>query len=663
MHRPVSLIRATARRSGAKTASPAAQDRPHSASSAPPRSTLLLIAGGGVLTAAVVAYLTARNPLASPPGVLGPLARAVDILSLVGAGLFAMVRHPEERLGRMLVALGLFSGLFFLNGAENPYLYSVSMLVGIFAVPAYNYVLLSFPEGRLHSRLERRLTFGAIAVIAVGWIPLWLISRQPAIAPASLHCLPACPRNVMFVGSVPWLHDLTSRLVRAGYAALTLGVVFVLTQRLRRASRLTRIMLGPVLVVSIAYAVILALTLLVGERASAPLTIVDWLLLAAVPAVPVAVVGGLIREELFLKRALEGLVSGIAGAETPLELRSLMNDALGDDSLRLVFWSDRHHRFADLHGTPVYLPAPGLRLRQLPRALGGGHGPAAAIVVDAALADDPRFLRAVTAAAAMAIHRYQLDADLRMSRRRLIAAADRERERLERNLHDGVQQRLVALRVRLGLANEAIAAPASDGGQLYEALDQELAAAIEELREVAHGLYPHLLDRFGLPVALQAATRRSAHPATVTDEQVGRYGPELELAVYFCCLEALQNADKHAGPDARTAIRLWQEDAVLHFEVSDRGKGFELADRERAVTAPGAEPAQSGGVGLQNMRDRIGAVGGALSIRSAVGRGTSVAGAVPVGLSSARFTRATAEAADTGATSPGSEDVLPGARR
>jgi len=221
----------------------------------------------------------------------------------------------------------------------------------------------------------------------------------------------------------------------------------------------------------------------------------------------------------------------------------------------------------------------------------------------------------------------------------------------------------VALRVRLGLASEAIAASASDGARLYDALDQELAAAIEELREVAHGLYPHLLDQFGLPVALEAATRRSAHPATVTHEQVGRYGPELELAVYFCCLEALQNADKHAGPDAQTTIHLWQEDGVLHFEVSDRGQGFELADREQADAGLGAEPDQHDGVGLQNMRDRIGAVGGVLSIRSAVGRGTSVAGAIPVGLSTGRFSRAGTQTGEAATTSPGSEDALPGLHR
>ncbi len=653
---------------------PATARTPESEPARDDQRRLVLIGIAGVLAAAAVAYASARNPYSSPPGVLSPLTRAVDVLSIVGAGIYAMVRHPEERLGRALVILGLVSAVWFLTGARNPYLYSLAMLVGIFAVPGYNYLLLSFPEGHLHSRLERRLTFGAGAIVVIGWIPLWLISRQPAIAAPFIHCLPRCPRNVLFVGTSPGLHDLAVRLVRIGYAVLTLGVVVVLVGRLRRSSSLTRIMLGPVLIVSIAYAVILAASLLVGESPTARPTIVDWLLLAAVPAVPLALVVGLVREELFLKRALEGLVGGLSAARSPQDLRILMHDALHDESLRLVFWSERRRCFTDLGGTPARLPPDGVQLRPLdiPGPSGEEGGPAAAIVIDSALAEDPRFLRAVTAAAGMAVHRYQLEADLRRSRRRLIAAADRERERLERNLHDGVQQRLVALRVRLGLASEAIEAQSPDGAGLFDTLDQELAAAIDELREVAHGLYPHLLDRFGLPVALQAATRRSARPASVSAEHVGRYEPELELAVYFCCLEAVQNADKHAGEDARTAVRLWHQDGVLHFEVSDQGGGFTVPQDGSKIDGV-LDPSATSGAGLQNMRDRIGAVGGILSIQSAAGHGTSITGAVPAELVGARFMRGTREPSgpdepgrysrpERAAISPGSEDALRGAR-
>jgi signal transduction histidine kinase len=475
-----------------------------------------------------------------------------------------------------------------------------------------------------------------VALALLGWIPLWLISRQPAIAGPLLHCAPTCPRNVLFVGTASELRRVLAEVVRIGYAVVTIGLVFVLVQRLRRASRLTRSMLGPVLVVSIAYAVVLALSLLFDGRRSGLETLLDWLVLLAVPAVPLALLVGLVREDLFLKRALEGLLTALPTAQTPLELRRLMNKALGDARLLLVFWSDRHQCFTDLHGTPLQLPADGVTLQKLdiPDAIADGEG-TAAIVVDSTLADDPRFMRAVTAAVGMAVHRYRLEADLRSSRLRLVAAADRERERLERDLHDGVQQRLVALRVRLGMASDLIAARTPDGARVYERLDAELGAAIEELREVAHGLYPHLLDRFGLAVALEAAARRSAHPATVTAEGAGRYDPELELAVYFCCLEALQNADKHAGPNAATAVRLWHEDAMLRFEVSDRGRGFALAQ----TPAGAARPSGTAGVGLQNMRDRIGAAGGVLSIRSTIGAGTVITGAVPVGPASVRFTR------------------------
>ena len=142
-----------------------------------------------------------------------------------------------------------------------------------------------------------------------------------------------------------------------------------------------------------------------------------------------------------------------------------------------------------------------------------------------------------------------------------------------------------------------------------------------------------------LATALESAARRSARLASVESQAVGRYEPELELAVYFCCLEALQNADKHAGPDACTTIRLWQDGPAVRFEVRDAGRGFDLADAERRAS----DPLTPSGTGLQNMRDRIGAVGGVLSIRSAPGGGTSVSGAAPV----------------TTAPYPASKDALP----
>jgi signal transduction histidine kinase len=207
--------------------------------------------------------------------------------------------------------------------------------------------------------------------------------------------------------------------------------------------------------------------------------------------------------------------------------------------------------------------------------------------------------------------------ELRASRERIVTTADEERRRMERDLHDGAQQELIVARLKLELLDRAIdedpASARATAGELREDLDRALA----QLRDLAHGLYPPLLESDGLPGALQEAVGRAAIPTELDCDGAGRYRPDLEAAVYFCCLEALQNAAKHAGPRARATVRVAERDRDLRFEVADDGRGFEPAGGRS-------------GVGLQNMTDRIGALGGELRIESIPGEGTRVSGEVPV---------------------------------
>jgi signal transduction histidine kinase len=208
--------------------------------------------------------------------------------------------------------------------------------------------------------------------------------------------------------------------------------------------------------------------------------------------------------------------------------------------------------------------------------------------------------------------------ELRASRARVVAAADAERRRIERDLHDGAQQHLVALAVNLRLARELAD---SDPGQARAVLDElagDVTDALEEFRDLAHGIYPPLLVARGLREGLRTAVARAPLAARLEAGDLGRYPPEVEATVYFCCLEALQNAGKHAGGGARATIRLWEEPDGLRFEVADDGAGFDVA----------AHPA---GAGLTNMSDRLGALGGRLSVSSRPGGGTQVGGSVPLG--------------------------------
>jgi signal transduction histidine kinase len=206
---------------------------------------------------------------------------------------------------------------------------------------------------------------------------------------------------------------------------------------------------------------------------------------------------------------------------------------------------------------------------------------------------------------------------LEASRARVVVAADAERRRIERDIHDGVQQYLVAISVKARLARQMSDRDPVRTARLLEELGQDISKALDELRTLAHGIYPPLLASEGLGAAMVAAARRAVIPTQVHADGIGRYPPELEAAVYFCCLEALQNAGKYAGEGAAATVQIRQEGDTLHFEVSDSGAGFDLSTHAH-------------GAGMTNMMDRVGAVGGTLRVDSSPGHGTTVSGAIPL---------------------------------
>jgi len=206
---------------------------------------------------------------------------------------------------------------------------------------------------------------------------------------------------------------------------------------------------------------------------------------------------------------------------------------------------------------------------------------------------------------------------LEASRARIVAAADAERRRIERDIHDGVQQYLVAISVKARLARQMSERDPARASRLLEELGQEISKALDELRTLAHGIYPPLLASEGLGAAMVAASRRAVIPTQVHADGIGRYPPELEAAVYFCCLEALQNAGKYAGEGATATVRIQQENDKLVFEVQDSGAGFDVTSQGR-------------GAGMTNMMDRVGAVGGSLRVESSPGGGTTVGASIPL---------------------------------
>jgi signal transduction histidine kinase len=207
--------------------------------------------------------------------------------------------------------------------------------------------------------------------------------------------------------------------------------------------------------------------------------------------------------------------------------------------------------------------------------------------------------------------------ELRASRARVVAAADEERRRIERDLHDGAQQHLVGLAANLGAVQRLVDEDPTEAKALLDGLQRAVQESMESFRALAHGIYPPLLEDRGLAEALAHAARLAAVPTTVHATGVGRYDAAVEATVYFCCLESVQNVAKHAGDGARATVRIWEEGSALMFEIGDEGAGLDPTRSQR-------------GTGLTNMRDRLGAVGGELRIESTLGRGTRVIGAIPL---------------------------------
>jgi signal transduction histidine kinase len=244
--------------------------------------------------------------------------------------------------------------------------------------------------------------------------------------------------------------------------------------------------------------------------------------------------------------------------------------------------------------------------------------------------DDDQVLAELARQVGLALHNVQLDSalqatldevrrqaeELRASRARIVATGDAERRKIERNLHDGAQQHLVALAVNLRLAKDLLGEDPAGAAEILDALADDVKATIQELRDLAHGIYPPLLVDRGLADALGAAAARSPLAVDVDAEGIGRYPAEVEAAIYFCCLEALQNAAKHA-PEASVAVRLREADGSLSFSVTDDGPGFDVAHA-------------TSGHGFTNMSDRLGAIGGSVRWDSTPGTGTSISGTVPV---------------------------------
>ena len=586
------------------------------------RGVRIAFAMGGLLVAIGAGLLVATSDHLVHPIAYG-LMIGVMVAGSFGAAFYWLVRRPGNRLGLSLLALGIATAAVSLQGASEPHLHSIGVLAdSAWFLLAY-YVVFAFPEGRIASRFGWAL-MGAILLYYLDRYVLWVLFSPTVYGGAPLAgCNAACPPNGLMIANRPSIADGIVVSDISPYVIVELSAILLfLCYRLATATRPRRRALLPVYVPALMATVPVLAYYGVLERvhvSANTLSKVGWLATIGYSTLPWGFLVSVVVSTFFAATALKKIVSRLVESPSAAQLRATLADALDDPSLELGFRLERGGGFIDSSGMPLAsTPPPGQSLSPITH-----NGETVAVILhDAALDTDPELVAAAGQSMLLAIENGRLTAELRSTttelhamRARVATAGDAERRKVERDLHDGAQQHLVALIIKVGLARE-VADP--EGVARLDGVGKELDEILEELRDLAHGLYPIVLRDLGLQAALVALVGRSVSRAKVEARAIGRYSEELEAAVYFCCAESLQNVDKHAGLGATTVIRLWERDGRLYFEIVDDGAGFDVESTRHA------------GHGLANVSERIAAHGGTLVIESAPGRGTTVRANIPV---------------------------------
>jgi signal transduction histidine kinase len=578
-----------------------------------------VVAAAGLAAAALTWLVTSTG---NDPSAGAAVVRAASVLLPTAVGLVIWTRPPSQRFGRLLVAGGFVTFLGALGGSNDEVVYSVGRVANWLAEITLVYLVLAFPSGWLHDRIDRVLVAGVALVVLVLFVPTTLLTDAYPVPATWTTCTEGCPGNAFQLAHEPaWIGDVVVPLREALGSLLFLAVTLRLLTRIATATTAMRRTLTPVLALAVVHAVALPLGFTLrraGDASDVVLTMI-WVLAVGVPAMALGFLIGAARWRLAVGAGLYRLAPRLHAGTDPETLRRALAEALDDPSVDLLYRSS-DGQWLDTRARMVTLPA--ADAERAYTVISDGDSEVAAILHDDALRDHRDFVHAVGGLALVVLANQRLTGQVeqslqqaRRSRERILAVADEERRRIERDLHDGAQQRLVALRIKLELASErSVQEHLPDADQLHQ-LSEDVGDALDEVRSLATGVYPALLVDCGLEEALRSISRRSPLPASVAAHGVGRFPQPVEAAVYFCCLEALQNAAKHAEAGSVSIIVVHGED--LRFEVRDDGCGFDV-DQEDL------------GHGLTNIHDRLVAVGGTLLVESRAGRGTRIAGTIPL---------------------------------
>jgi signal transduction histidine kinase len=570
-----------------------------------PKPVLLWILGFAALACcAVTAGLASVNEELYQPALRVLLVYWITLPFIFG-GIVAWRRRPDSAFGPLMILTGFATQLSMLQWTSQPLLNTVGQLCDLLVAALWLHVFLAYPTGRLAGRPERVVVvIGYLAAVGLQVVALMLggfddhhllgIVKQPAAAEA--------------------VQDVQLLLI----SALALIGVVLLWRRWWGLPRWQRRRPAQIVINCFSLSLVMLAALLVAGAFQLPgFEIIRFATFAVAGLAPLAFLAGLLDARL-AKGGVSELIVQLR-SDPAADLRELLARALRDPTLSLIYWLPQYGSWADQDGNPTNLPAPD-----------SGRGVAlveqngeqvAALVYDATLGEEPELVEAVSAAAGIALENGRLEAELRArlqelhgSRTRVVEAQQNERRRLERDLHDGAQQRLVALALELGMLAEQADSDPTTQSRLKRARS-ELAQSLDELRDIARGLHPAVVSGHGLAVALESLVAITPLEVRLKTDGLPRLPEQLEVAAYYVVSESLTNVAKHSQA-SRVSVEVGVTDDTLIAEIIDDGIGG--ADSER-------------GTGLRGLADRVETQNGRLRIWSAPGNGTRVRAEIPCG--------------------------------
>ena len=546
------------------------------------------------------------------------LRGAVAVLGLligwgfIGTGLFAWARRPDNSLGSLLTATGFAFLIAGLSSSNIPAVFTVGAFLSSVYIVTTMHTLLAAPHGTLAPG-DRRIVIAAYLLVTVGILPLYLFFDP------SSECA-NCPDNVFLIKDSQSVVDVASVVINLVGVVIIGLVLRSLIRRWRVATRAERRLYTPMYAAGVALMIALIGNLVLQSANSDSNAADVAFVISLVPfaLVPYLFLGSLVRARLLQGGAMSSLMTQLGETQRAGRLRDALAEALEDPSLELVYWLPERERYVDFRGRDYDLPEddPARAIHAVAR----DGDCVAAIIYDASLHEAEEHVQAVGAAASLALVNERLEAELRAkvgelrrSRERMLRIGLEERRRLERDLHDGAQQRLVSMALNIRIARAKLNEDPLAADQLLETAGRELDSALEELRELARGIHPAVLTDRGLATALETLASRAPVPVELAELPEERLPEAVELAAYFVVAEGLTNVAKYANATHAT-VGVARANGRLVVEVADDGVG-------------GADP--ESGSGLRGLADRLAVLEGRLEIDSERGRGTTLRAQIP----------------------------------